>query len=220
MDFDIFEENEDNIFFRFSSILLFIYIYYSLSYYFLLDNTINKPHIFFIIILLILHLIHIIILKILYKNDLQIYAWLLAMIPLVFYLLYTKYRDIVKKNELEKEIKLKEKLKKELGIEKEHFVRNIVSQPKKPEFRPDNNHYQRQPEINENRNIQKDISYNSMVNELDNSKNMENLQQNRMIRQSMSDFQDSNQISENIKVNNGFNLSGQDTYFNNMSGIF
>ena len=67
LNFDIFEEFESNIFQRFSSIILFVYLYYSLSYYFITDDEINKPHIFFILILLILHLIHIICLNIMIK---------------------------------------------------------------------------------------------------------------------------------------------------------
>ena len=114
LNFDIFEEFENNIFQRFSSIILFVYLYYSLSYYFITDDKINKPHIFFILILLILHLIHIICLKILHKNNLITYSWILAMAPLVLYLLYIKYKERVNLYQINKEEEMMQKLRNQM----------------------------------------------------------------------------------------------------------
>lgn len=227
-DFNIFEEYEDNVLLRFSSILLFIYIYYSLSYYFLTDKVINKPHIFFIILMLFLHLIHVIILKFLYINDLQIYAWIFAMAPLVLYLLYSKYKDIVNKKELQREAFLMQKLKKQMQIPDEQpFMRNANPQmPSKPQMQqyPQQNPQeqlimpQQQPRMIEQT---QQMNYNQVLEQIHgNNRTMQNIEQNSQIRNSMSDFQDSNQVSEKINMNPGFDLSGNDPYFNNMSGFF
>jgi len=229
MDLNIFEEYEDNIFLRFSSILLFIYIYYSLSYYFLSEKVIKKPHIFFIILLLFLHLIHIIILKILYINELEIYAWIFAMAPLVLYLLYSKYKDIVKKKEQIKEAKMMEKIKKQMQIpDEQQFMRNANPQmPSKPQMQqypqqnPNQQQYipQQQPRMIEQEPQQQ--NYNQILEQIHgNDRNMQNIQQNTQIRNTMSQFQDSNQVSEKVVMNTGFDLSGSDPYFNNMSGVF
>lgn len=223
-DFNIFEEYEDNVFLRFSSILLFIYIYYSLSYYFLTDKIIKKPHIFFIILLLFLHLIHIVLLKFLYINELQTYAWISAMAPLVIYLLYSKYREVVKKKEAEKEKKMMEKIKKQMKIQNNQpFMRNTAPQmPKKPEMNqyPQQNPNQQQyiPQQQPRQIQEYDMP---IVKEMmGNSRNIQNIQQNQQIRSSMSKFQDSNQVSEKVDMNTGFNLNGDDPYFSGISGIY
>jgi len=226
-DFNVFEEYEENPFMRFSSILLFIYIYYSLSYYFLTEKVINKPHIFFIILLLFLHLIHVIVLKFLYINDLHIYAWIFAMAPLVIFLLYSKYKDIVKRKEAKKEQMMMAKLKKQMQIpDDQPFMRNANPQmPSKPQMAQYPQQHPNQQQImpqQQPRQIQQtqQMNYNQVLEQIHgNSRNMQNLQQNSQIRTSMSNFQDSNQVSERIEMNNGFNLSGNDPYFN-MSGSF
>lgn len=223
-DFNIFEEYEENIFLRFSSILLFIYIYYSLSYYFLTDKVIQKPHIFFVILLLFLHLVHVLVLKFLYINNLQTYAWIAAMAPLVFYLLYSKYSEIVKKRELKKEKMMMEKIKKQMQIPDEQpFMRNTAPQmPSKPQMEqyPQQNPQQQQyiPQQQPRQIQQYDMP---IVNEMTgNSRTLQNIQQNQQIRTSMSQFQDSNQISERVEMNTGFNLNGDDPYFSGISGIY
>lgn len=223
-DFNIFEEYEENVFLRFSSILLFIYIYYSLSYYFLTDKVIQKPHIFFVILLLFLHLVHILVLKFLYINNLQTYAWIAAMAPLVFYLLYSKYSEIVKKRELKKEKMMMEKIKKQMQIpDDQPFMRNTAPQmPSKPQMEqyPQQNPQQQQyiPQQQPRQIQQYDMP---IVNEMTgNSRTLQNIQQNQQIRTSMSQFQDSNQISERVEMNTGFNLNGDDPYFSGISGIY
>lgn len=223
-DFNIFEEYEDNAFLRFSSILLFVYIYYSLSYYFLTDKVINKPHIFFVILLLFLHLIHVLLLKFLFINDLHTYAWIAAMAPLVLYLLYSKYREIVKRKETERELKMMAKLKKQMEMpDNEQFMRNTAPQmPKKPQMgqypqqNPNQQQHmpQQQPRKIENYDM-------PIVNEMTgNSRNLQNIRQNSQIRTSMSQFQDSNQVSERVEMNTGFNLNGDDPYFSGVSGFY
>lgn len=223
-DFNIFEEYEDNLFLRFSSILLFIYIYYSLSYYFLTDKIIKKPHIFFVILLLFLHLIHVLVLKFLYINDLHTYAWIAAMAPLVLYLLYSKYREIVKRKEAEKEKKMMAKIKKQMQIaDDQPFMRNTAPQiPNKqpaqqyPQQNP--NQQQQYPQQQPRRIENYDMP---IVNEMNgNSRNMQNLRQNSQFRTSMSQFQDSNQVSERVDMNTGFNLNGDDPYFSGISSIY
>lgn len=223
-DFNVFEEYEDNIFLRFSSILLFIYIYYSLSYYFLSNKNIKKPHIFFIILLLFLHLIHVILLKFLFINNLETYAWIAAILPLVVYLLFSKYKEVTKRKEMEKEKKIMAKIKKQMQVpDNEPFMRNTAPQmPKKPQMdqSPQQNPQQQQyiPQQQPRQIQQYDMP---IVKEMmGNSKNIQNIQQNQQIRSSMSQFQDSNQVSERVDMNTGFNLNGDDPYFSGISGVY
>ena len=219
LDFDIFEEFESNIFQRFSSIILFVYLYYSLSYYFISDSKINKPHIFFVLILLILHLIHIITLKILHKNDLITYSWILAMAPLVFYLLYIKYKERVNINQQLKEQEMMKKLKNQMNIpDGENFMRNANPQmPMKP---PQEQFGQQNPnnqQIMPQQQPRQVMHQQPMVNQLDESRNMENLQQNRGARMNLNQQQNPNQISE--RIDQPSQLMGVDPYFTGLSNF-
>lgn len=97
--YNLFNEEEEFIGNKFSSVLLFIFLYYSLSYYFLLKTPIQKPHISKVMIMLILHIIHIILLKFFHQRGDYMYMWILAIIPLVLYLLYSKYQKYIQDKE-------------------------------------------------------------------------------------------------------------------------
>lgn len=220
LNFDIFEEFESNIFQRFSSIILFVYLYYSLSYYFITDDEINKPHIFFILILLILHLIHIICLKILHKNNLVSYSWLLAMAPLVLYLLYTKYKERVLINQKKKEQQMMQKLRNQMNLpDGQFFMRNI--NPQMPNKQPQQQYGQQNPNQQpimpqqQSRQIQ---LQQPMTHQLDESRNLENLQQNRVNRINLNQQENPNQISERIDQPTE-ELMGMDPYFNGLSNF-
>jgi len=225
LDFDIFEEFENNIFQRFSSIILFVYLYYSLSYYFISDTKINKPHIFFILILLILHLIHIITLKILHKNNLVTYSWILAIVPLVFYLLYTKYKERMNINNKLKEEQMMTKLRNQLNIQEENFMRNANPQmPNKPPQEQYPSQYQQNIPQQQPMKEQYPPQYQQnippqqpMVNQLDESRNMENLQQNRGTRINLNQQQNPNQLSE--RIDQPFEMMGVDPYFSGISNF-
>ena len=219
LNFDIFEEFESNIFQRFSSIILFVYLYYSLSYYFITDDEINKPHIFFILILLILHLIHIICLKILHKNNLVSYSWLLAMAPLVLYLLYTKYKERVLINQKKKEQQMMQKLRNQMNLpDGQFFMRNI--NPQMPNKQPQQQYGQQNPNQQpimpqqQSRQIQ---LQQPMTHQLDESRNLENLQQNRSARMNLNQQQNPNQLSE--RIDQPTQLMGVDPYFNGLSNF-
>jgi len=218
LDFDIFEEFESNIFQRFSSIILFVYLYYSLSYYFISDSKIDKPHIFFVLILLILHLIHIITLKILHKNDLITYSWILAIAPLVFYLLYIKYKERVNINQKLKEQEMMKKLREQMNIpENEGFMRN--ANPQMPNKPPQEQYGQQNPNQQQMMPQQqpRQVQQQPMVNQLDESRNMENLQQNRGARINLNQQQYPNQISE--RIDQPSELMGMDPYFSGISNF-
>lgn len=216
IDFDIFEEFENNIFQRFSSIILFVYLYYSLSYYFITDDKINKPHIFFILILLILHLIHIICLKILHKNDLITYSWILAMAPLVVFLLYTKYKERVNLYQKKKEAEMMQKLRNQMNLpDGQPFMRN--ANPQMPQKQPLQQSGQQNPRQQPIMPQQQPREIKPMVNQLDESRNLENLQQNRNARVNLNQQQNPNQISE--RIDQPAELMGMDPYFNGISNF-
>ena len=217
LDFDIFEEFENNIFQRFSSIILFVYLYYSLSYYFITDDKINKPHIFFILILLILHLIHIICLKILHKNDLITYSWILAMAPLVVFLLYTKYKERVNSYQKKKEAEMMQKLRNQMNLPdgQQPFMRN--ANPQMPQKQPLQQSGQQNPRQQPIIPQQQPREIKPIVNQLDESRNLENLQQNRNARVNLNQQQNPNQISE--RINQPAELMGMDPYFNGISNF-
>jgi|TARA_B100001971_G_scaffold24599_1_gene19136 hypothetical protein len=216
IDFDIFEEFENNIFQRFSSIILFVYLYYSLSYYFITDDKINKPHIFFILILLILHLIHIICLKILHKNDLITYSWILAMAPLVVFLLYTKYKERVNLHQKNKEAEMMQKLRNQMNLpDGQPFMRN--ANPQMPQKQPLQQSGQQNPRQQPIIPQQQPREIKPMVNQLDESRNLENLQQNRNARVNLNQQQNPNQVSE--RIDQPAELMGMDPYFNGISNF-
>ena len=216
IDFDIFEEFENNIFQRFSSIILFVYLYYSLSYYFITDDKINKPHIFFILILVILHLIHIICLKILHKNDLITYSWILAMAPLVVFLLYTKYKERVNSYQKKKEEEMMQKLRNQMNLpDGQPFMRN--ANPQMPQKQPLQQSGQQNPRQQPIIPQQQPREIKPIVNQLDESRNLENLQQNRNARVNLNQQQNPNQISE--RIDQPAELMGMDPYFNGISNF-
>lgn len=216
LNFDIFEEFENNIFQRFSSIILFVYLYYSLSYYFITDDKINKPHIFFILILLILHLIHIICLKILHKNNLITYSWILAMAPLVLYLLYIKYKERVNLYQINKEEEMMQKLRNQMNLfDGQPFMRN--ANPQMPQKQPLQQFGQQNPIQQPIMPQQQPREIKPIVNQLDESRNLENLQQNRNARVNLNQQQNSNQISE--RIDQSAELMGMDPYFNGISNF-
>jgi len=97
--YNIFNEEEEFIGYKFSTVLLFIFIYYSLSYYFLMKSPVQKPHVSKMMIMLILHIIHIILLKFLHQRENYMYMWIAAIVPLVIYMLYSKYQKHIQDKE-------------------------------------------------------------------------------------------------------------------------
>lgn len=128
---NIFNEDE-NFIMRFSTMVLFVFIYYSISYYFLIDDKIEclkKPRILSMIYFVFFHIIHVILLKVLYNNEMYAYSFILAILPILLYLLYNKYQQKLKKKE---ELKMK-KLYDEFKKTKDLGGRNLNPQgPKAP----------------------------------------------------------------------------------------
>lgn len=132
---NIFDEEEDNIFTRFSSVVFFVFIYYSLSYYFLINNKdkcLQKPKFINIFILIILHIIHVIVLKVLHNNELYSYMWILAILPLILFMFYNKYEENRMKREKEKMDKMYEQFKHQQ--QPTEVIRNAT--PQKPQAPP------------------------------------------------------------------------------------
>ena len=131
--YNLFNEEEDFIANKFSTVLLFIFLYYSLSYFFLMKSPIQKPHISKVMIMLILHIIHIILLKFFHQKGDYMYMWILAIVPLVLYLLYTKYQNHLKQKEEQKMKQMYAQMKAQQGDQTEH-MRNVT--PQRPNAPP------------------------------------------------------------------------------------
>jgi hypothetical protein len=137
MDFqNIFGEDSDGILSRFSTVILFIFVYYSLSYYFLTndDECMKKPHISKVAFLIFFHIVHIILLKILHDNEMVAYMWVAAMLPIFLYLIYTKYIESIKRKEERMMKEMYAQLQAKQGGADPEFIRNAV--PQKPPGAP------------------------------------------------------------------------------------
>ena len=132
--YNMFNEEEDFIGHKFSSILLFVFLYYSLSYYFLLNENgcLKKPHISKVVIMLILHIIHIILLKFFHTRDEHMYMWIVAIVPLLIYLIYTKYQAHISKKEESRKAAMYAQLKAEQEGNSEQFRNASPAGPKAP----------------------------------------------------------------------------------------
>ena len=121
---------------RFSSVILFVFIYYSLSYYFITnsEDCLKRPHISRVIIMIVLHILHIIVLKMLHERELYSYMWLVAMLPLVLYLIYAKYQETIKRKEDKKMKEMYAQLQAQQNKEEGEFMRNVT--PQKPNAPP------------------------------------------------------------------------------------
>jgi hypothetical membrane protein len=98
---NVFNEDE-NFLMRFSTLVFFVFIYYSISYYFLIDNNqecLQKPRLLTLLYLVVFHIIHVLIMKILYNNEMYAYTFIIAILPILVYILYSKYQQKLKKRE-------------------------------------------------------------------------------------------------------------------------
>ena len=166
--------------------------------------------------------------KILHKNDLITYSWILAIAPLVFYLLYIKYKERVNINQKLKEQEMMKKLREQMNIpENEGFMRNANPQmPMKPpqeQYGQQNPNQQQMMPQQQPRQVMPQqqprqvMAQEPMVNQLDESRNMENLQQNRGARINLNQQQNPNQISE--RIDQPSELMGMDPYFSGISNF-
>jgi len=105
---NLFDENESYVLERFSTVIIFVFIYYAMSYYFLNKSTedecLKYPALSKVVALLIFHVVHIVILRQLFEQEKTSMMWLVAILPLFLYLLYRKYEEY-NKREAEKKMK-------------------------------------------------------------------------------------------------------------------
>jgi Ca2+/Na+ antiporter len=139
--YNLFDENEDFFLQKFSTMLIFIFIYYSISYFFILQEPIKKPHISFIFILILLHIIHIIIIKFLHNEEYYVYAWLAIIIPILLYLIYSKYNDYIKQKEKKKYDAMMEQARREVNgnhpdLPPQEFRNSMPQQPPRAPHHP------------------------------------------------------------------------------------
>ena len=137
---DLFQEDNEAIK-KFSTIVFFVFIYYTFSYYFLTksDQCIKKPHITKIVGLILFHIIHILAIKYLHNQEMYAYCWIIAIIPIFIYLVYTKYTEMMKRKEDRKMKELYAKLQSQQNQGDPEFMRNVVKQgPKKSPMRGQN----------------------------------------------------------------------------------
>lgn len=125
--YNIFNEEQDGIVQKFSTVIVFVFIYYALSYYFILSNPITKPHVAYMLMMIIIHIIHIILLKFFHSREEFSYMWIVAILPLVLYLCFSKYKMYNKKKEEEKKKEMYATLQKQNEVDP-NFMRNARPQ--------------------------------------------------------------------------------------------
>ena len=102
---NIFEESQQVIWQRLSTILIFTFIYYQLGYYILLKNNAkcdNLPQLNTIIFILVFHIIQVIVLFNLLNEEKYFYMWLVSITPLLIYVLYRNYMKNKQREEAQK----------------------------------------------------------------------------------------------------------------------
>lgn len=241
---DIFNEDEEFIAYRFSSILLFIFIYYSLSYYFILADPIQKPHISIAMIMIILHISHIILLKFLHGRGDYMYTWIAAILPLILYLLYSKYKGYMQRKADKKKKEMYAEFKKQQGNDG-----GINATPQHPNAHPmrsqeyvglkSNNQVQNQPQqLQPIRSVLPttmpnpvQIAQQSQMNDMfSNSRSMSNMQQDiQYDPNSVSGMRTNNTVTEQIQpmqqldsmigMNAGNDMLGFDPYSSSLASF-
>ena len=78
---------------RFSVIILILTLYYGMTYYFVLDTPMEKPHIGIFMIMMAVHVLHIVLLKYLHENEHYPLMWLAIILPVVLFILIKKIMD-------------------------------------------------------------------------------------------------------------------------------
>lgn len=87
--FNVFDEPE-SLLFRFSTIIFFIILYYTSSYFLLFEN---RPTILIAICLIVFHVGHVVGLKFLHNNSYFALVWAAAIVPLIIFLLFSKLEE-------------------------------------------------------------------------------------------------------------------------------
>jgi len=100
---NLFDENESYVLERFSTVIIFVFVYYAMSYYFLNkspeEECLKYPALSKVVALLIFHVVHIVILRQLFEQEKTSIMWLVAILPLFLYLLYRKYEEYNKREQ-------------------------------------------------------------------------------------------------------------------------
>ena len=78
---------------KFSVIILTMYLYYGMTYYFILDTPMEKPHIGIFICMLAVHVLQVVLLKYLHENEYYPFIWLVIILPVVLFILGKKIMD-------------------------------------------------------------------------------------------------------------------------------
>lgn len=224
---DIFDEDEDFILYRFSLITLFVFLYYSLSYFFLYQEPIKKPHFSIFLLMLFLHISHIIFLKFLHVKNYYNVMWMSAIFPIFLYFIYSKYIKYIKKQKEQKEQEMYNKI-----MEQQKSNINFVN----PSAQTMNIHPVRSQEyvsLSKNQHLQPLTQQNNLSNsqnqQMDASRNISNTQQDMQQGMQQGMQHTNNSIVEEIQhqpldstigINAGNDLLGFDPYSANMASFF
>ena len=89
----LFTDEIGPIYNRFSVIVLVMYLYYGMSYYFVLDTPMTKPHIGIFMIAMAVHILQVVLIKYLHENEHYPFIWLAIILPVVLFILFKKIMD-------------------------------------------------------------------------------------------------------------------------------
>lgn len=88
---------------RYSVILIFTFVFYSLFYYFMTPLiNIKRPDVIYTVVLILIHVVHAIVLKYFHNKGETKYAWLTVIVPMLLYGIYVKYTERQVKLEIER----------------------------------------------------------------------------------------------------------------------
>lgn len=99
---NIFEEGEENFWYRWSTLLIFTFIYYQVGYYLLLNKTAkcrNLPSLQVLIFIIVFHLLQVFAIFKLYQDEKFIAIWCVIIIPLIAYMMYCNYSKRIKEEQ-------------------------------------------------------------------------------------------------------------------------
>ena len=99
---NIFNESQDNLIGRFSTLIILMFVYYAISYYGLLKcnfNCQNLPNFSVIVLLIIFHIGQVIWLRKIHEDELTIWCVLIAFGPVAAYLGILKYYEYMRKQQ-------------------------------------------------------------------------------------------------------------------------
>lgn len=89
----LFNDPESFLFYKFSVMIMSMFVFYSLSYYVLAPRKFKKPDISYVLIVMIIHIIQVVFIKYFYDQEKYYICWAIILVPVLLYIAYSKYTE-------------------------------------------------------------------------------------------------------------------------------